>query len=104
MGKYGSQFIVLWWTTLYLTTIELVEYVLNKCITQAGEDQPVKYNFDILEDQVPHKHYDHYTLVCMVSNQNRGSVWKVHRLYCKELVRWIDLLVTAARNLFSGYM
>ena len=51
------------------TYIELAEYVMNKCITQAEEDQPVKYNFDILEDQVPHEHHDHYTLVWMVSNQ-----------------------------------
>ena len=45
---------------------------MNKCITQAGEDEPVKYNFDILEDQVPHKHHDDYTLVWMVSSQQ----WK----------------------------
>ena len=49
---------------------ELAEYVMNKCITQAGEGQPVKYNFDILEDQIPHEHHNHYTLVWMVS-----SVW-----------------------------
>jgi len=54
--------------------VELAEYVLNKCITQTEEDQPVKYNFDFLEDQVPHKHYDHYTLVCMVSNWSSESV------------------------------
>ena len=54
--------------------VELAEYVLNKCITQTGEDQPVKYNFDFLEDQLPHKHHDHYTLVCMVSNWNSESV------------------------------
>ena len=59
------------------TYTELAEYVMNKCITQAGEDHPVKYNFDILEDQVPQEHHDqvpqehhdHYTLVWMVSNQ-----------------------------------
>ena len=47
---------------------------MNKCITQAGEDQPVKYNFDILEDQVPHNHHDHYTLVYMVGNHNDEKV------------------------------
>ena len=51
--------------------------MLNKCITQAGEDQPVKYNFDILEDK--HKDYDQkdhdpYTLVWMVSSQSSESV------------------------------
>ena len=77
---------------------------MNKCITQDGENQPVKYNFDILKDQVPQKDHDqkdhdqkdhdqkdhdqkdhdqkdhdqkdhdHYTLVLMVSNQNSRCV------------------------------
>ena len=52
---------------------------MNKCITQAGEDEPVQYNFDILTDQVPHKDDDNYTLVWMVSSQSSESVWKLHK-------------------------
>ena len=34
---------------------------MNKCITQDGENQPVKYNFDILKnhDQKGHDQKDH---------------------------------------------
>ena len=68
----GSQF----WchTSVYLQPVDLAEYVLNKCITQAEprqkgshtetENQSVKYNFDFLEDEIPHGHI----LVWMVSN------------------------------------
>ena len=62
----------------YITThtyVEIAEYVLNKCVTQAGEDQPVECNFDILEDQVSQKHH---ALVWMVSDQNSETVWKEH--------------------------
>ena len=58
------------------TYVDIAEYVLNKCVTQAGEDHPVKYNFDILEDQDSH---EHHALVWMVSNHNSETVWKEHK-------------------------
>ena len=53
-------------------TVDLAEYVLNKCITQAGEDHPVKYNFDCLEDQIPNDQHDNHTLLLMVTNGEWG--------------------------------
>ena len=54
-------------------TIDLAEYVLNRFINQADENQPVKYNFDILEDQTTHEHYDNHILVWMVSKHNKSA-------------------------------
>ena len=66
--------------------IDLAEYVLNKCITQAGEDQPVKYNFDCLEDQIPSDQHDNHTLVLMVRNGQWVEVAcnKLIIVHCKE--------------------
>ena len=55
--------------------IDLAEYVLNRLIHQANEDQPVEYNFDILEDQ---EHHDNHILVWMVSNYI--GVMNIHKI------------------------
>ena len=61
--------------------IDLAEYVLNRLIHQANEDQPVEYNFDILEDQ---EHHDNHILVWMVSNY----ITKVFCLRWKHRCMW----------------
>lgn len=77
-------------------TIDLAEYVLNKCIIEHNEkvpvlrsadakdfvdgpsaaaintaNQPVKNKFDFLEDQTSREQRDNHILVWMVSNQNK---------------------------------
>ena len=66
-------------------TIDLAEYVLNRFINQANEDQPVEYNFDILEDQISHEHHDNHILVWMVSNYIRVlNIHKISMSFCKK--------------------
>ena len=66
-------------------TIDLAEYVLNRFIHQANKDQPVEYNFDILEDQISHEHHVNHILVWMVSNHiGVLNAHKISMSFCKE--------------------
>ena len=58
--KYMQLLLAIIWSNTYV--IDLAEYVLNKCVIQAGG-----YNLDLLEDQINDDHENHI-LSLMVSS------------------------------------